>query len=139
MVLTALSQHALGQEKLEEITVVDGPIHFAFYESAPRAIARSMQSAVSERCTALGVGKSSDSSAHTTPWFCAGEALQFLRAVSITGDRTRTGVACRKGAVMPNLRYYPGDMFTNNVQCVALSYDEHSRRHTIDDYRYPKP
>ena len=136
--LTALSQSALSQAKLEEITVMDGFIRFAFYEPAPRAIAGSMQSAVSERCTALGVGKSSDSSAHTTPWFCAGEALQFFRGVSTTGDRARTGVACRKGTVMPNLRYYPYDTFTKfNVQYVELSYDERSRRYTIVDWRYP--
>jgi hypothetical protein len=136
--LAALSQAALGQGKLEEITIVDGPIRFAFYEAAPRAIARSMQNAVSERCTVLGLGKSSAASVRTTPWFCAGEVLQFFRAVSQTGDRTRTGVACRKGAVMPNLKYYPDDTFTKyDVQCVVLSYDERSRRHTIDDWRYP--
>jgi len=137
-VLAALTQSAHSQGKLEEITVVDGPIRFAFYEAAPRAIARSMQSAVSERCTALGVGKSSESSAPTRPWFCACEALQFFRVVRMTGDRTRTGVACRKGAVTPNLRYYPDETFTKyNPQCVVLSYDERSRRHRIDDWRYP--
>ena len=106
----------------------------AFYEPAPRTIARSMQRALNERCVARGVAGSAESSEPSSLWYCAHKSLKFFRAVDLLGNRLQVGFACREGSVTPNLRYYPADMFgEEDVQCVSLSYYVVSKRHLVED------
>ena len=113
-----------------ESLVLREPVRIAFYEQAPRAMARGMRTAVNGRCDEL---RGSGAKAH--PWYCSSVGLRFFREVNVLGDRYKTGLACSQESVTPNLRFYTEDMFNgDDVQCVYIAYDAKSKRHIVDDH-----
>jgi hypothetical protein len=102
-------------------------VRIAFYEAAPRAMARSMRGAVSQRCRIQATAEP-----NASLWYCSGDSLLFLRGVNILGDRYRTGFACDESA-MPEFRFYTEDMFVGDeIQCVFIAYDVKSKLHMVD-------
>ena len=112
-------------DEIDQIIVAD-ELRTAFYEAAPAKIAKSMRAAVVTACAEHDV----------TGWMCNGQSLSFLRGVYVNGFKQTKGYVCEG---MSDVKHLPPDLVEGNEteNCVAVSYDEDSKRHYIDsvDFR----
>jgi hypothetical protein len=109
-------------------------VRIAFYIAARPKTAASMGRAVTEACVARPTVKSaSDASAAaastTRAWLCAGGHLYYLRAVNVLGDKYQIGYVCAN--VSPDIKFYTPDMFLENRECVVVTFDARTNRHSI--------
>ena len=109
----------------DEIIVAD-EVRVAFYEKAPPIVAASMKKAVAELCR-RDPTRSPTRKGHG--WICYGSALNFLRAVELTGNKLSIGFVCDDKTYPQTLRYYLSEMLDDNPSCAGISYDFERMRH----------
>ena len=119
---TALPTHGAAEGELATYNAV----RVAFYERAPTALASSMSTAVKRNC------RETTASVTRPEWLCTGKGLVYLRAVNVLGSALKVGFACDSEGVTPNLRYFTEDMLTSNENCVVVTFDASTGKHSVD-------
>ena len=127
---------ALGDDKeaqtpeLGEVIVADR-IRGAFYEDAPRSVARSMKKAVSVACADAKENppKDKDGNPIDIAPLCDGRPIRYLREVLISGEKLEEGYICL-AEDFERFKYFPIDMPAESG-CVNVSYDYESKTHSI--------
>ena len=97
-------------------------VRVAFYEATSSRLSASFLAAVKESCRA------SSSTAAAPSWLCNGDAVHFVRAVDVLGNRSNTGFVCEGRS---SLKYYTPDMFGEESGCLAICYDTKKKNHYV--------
>ncbi len=128
LILGLAATNGMAQDKPANTIVPIDEVRIAFYEKAPSAMIASMRKAVESECK-----HHPDSGLEVeSAWLCGGEALHFVRAVDVVGNKRMTGLVCSEEGVTPNLKYYTEDMFANEPQCKPVWYSTKTHAHFMN-------
>jgi len=124
-----------GNVELTEVVIADR-YRTAFYEIAPRSVAKSMKMAVDHVCAERqrrNLSKSLMPSYESeTDWLCNQSKLRFYRDVDISGYKWPRGFVCSEEAIGEDLKYLIDAIAENNLtSCVEVRYDSNSESHEL--------
>jgi hypothetical protein len=128
-------QKPSGAVELTEVVIADR-YRTAFYEVAPRSVAKSMKRAVEHVCAERQRRNSpkslTPSHESETGWLCNKSRLRFFRDVDVMGGKWEGGFVCSEDAVGKNLKFLIDAMAENDLtSCVQSLFDDNAGSHYL--------
>jgi hypothetical protein len=117
---TLIGVEVVRAEPSEEIVLVH-ELRTAFYEHAPKSLARAMSSAVVAWCSA---GRS-EPIERALSWLCRGQKLVYFRSVYVSGGKGPHGLVCEDNGTS-SLKYFGMDLVADVIDdrsCVPAEFD----------------
>jgi hypothetical protein len=129
---TLIGVEAVRAQPTEEI-VLAHELRTAFYERAPKSLARAMSSAVVAWCSA---GRN-ESGERAASWLCRGQKLVYFRSVYVSGGKGAHGLVCEDNGTS-SLRYFGMDLVADVIgdrSCVPAEFDGSRYELYVDEDR----